>query len=108
MFNNPIILSLATAVPAERYPQAEIFEYLSPLFERTRHARAVFSRAGVDYRHVVVDRDFYRQEQRTQARNEFYLQHALPLGEQALRRCLEQTGRTPDDITDFFVVSCTG
>jgi alkylresorcinol/alkylpyrone synthase len=104
----PAILSLATAVPAQRYPQAEIFDYLAPLFERTRHARAVFGRAGVDYRHMVVDRDFYRQEQRTQARNEHYLTHALPLGEEAIRRCLAHAGRTPGDITDFFVVSCTG
>ena len=85
----PKILSLATAVPAQRYPQAEIFEYLAPLFERTRHARAVFGRAGVAYRHLVVDREFYRREQRTQARNEYYLAHALPLGEEAIRRCEE-------------------
>ncbi len=104
----PKILSLATAVPAQRYPQAEIFEYLAPLFERTRHARAVFGRAGVAFRHLVVDREFYRQEQRTQARNEYYLAHALPLGEEAIRRCLAQAGRDLGEITDFFVVSCTG
>lgn len=104
----PTILSLSTAVPAQRYPQADIFDYLAPLFERTRHARAVFGRAGVAHRHMVVDRDFYQQEQRTQARNEHYLTHALPLGEEAIRRCLAQSGHAPDDITDFFVVSCTG
>jgi len=105
---SPSILSLATAVPEQRYPQAEIFDYLAPLFERTRHARAVFGRAGVAYRHMVVDRDFYTQERGTQARNEFYLAQALPLGEAAIRRCLAQSGHEPGDITDFFVVSCTG
>jgi alkylresorcinol/alkylpyrone synthase len=105
---DPTILALSTAVPDQRYPQAEIFDYLAPLFERTRHARAVFGRAGVAFRHMVVDRDFYQQEQGTQARNEFYLAHALPLGEAAIHRCLAQAGRTVGDITDFFVVSCTG
>jgi predicted naringenin-chalcone synthase len=104
----PQVLALTTAVPAQRYTQTEIFEYLAPLFERTRHARAIFSRAGVAHRHMVADRDFYRQEQRTQARNECYMANALPLGEQAIRSCLAQAGREFSDITDFFVVSCTG
>jgi predicted naringenin-chalcone synthase len=95
-------------VPAQRYNQAEIFDYLAPLFERTRHARAVFSRSGVAHRHMVVDREFYRQTQGTQARNTHYLAHAVPLGEAAIRRCLEQAGRGPEAVTDFFVASCTG
>ena len=81
----PMLLALSTAVPAQRYAQAEIFDYLAPLFERTRHARAIFGRAGVAHRHMVADRDFYLQEQGTQARNERYMAHALPLGEQAIR-----------------------
>jgi predicted naringenin-chalcone synthase len=32
----------------------------------------------------------------------------MPLGETAIRRCLEAAGRQPKEITDFFVVSCTG
>jgi len=104
----PAILSVATGVPQARYSQSEIFEYLQPLFERTRHARAIFTRAGVDHRHMVVDRAFYRQEQRTGARNEVYLTQAVPLGEATIRRCLAAASYTPDAIDDFFVVSCTG
>jgi alkylresorcinol/alkylpyrone synthase len=106
--NDPVVLSVATAVPEQRYAQAEICEYLLPLFERERHARAVFQRAGVAHRHMVVDRDFYRREQRTQARNDYYLAHALPLGAAAVGRCLAQARVGPEAITDFFVVSCTG
>jgi len=106
--STPSILALATGVPERRYNQSEIFEYLLPLFERTRHARAIFHRAGVAYRHMVVDRDFYRQEQRTGARNDYYLAQALPLGEATLRRCLDAAGCAPDAVDDFFVVSCTG
>jgi len=95
-------------VPQARYSQGEIFDYLRPLFERTRHARAIFHRAQVAYRHMVVDKDFYRQERRTEARNEYYLDHALPLGETTIRRCLDAAGLAPDSIDDLFVVSCTG
>ena len=104
----PTLFALATGVPARRYSQDEILEYLQPLFQRVRHARAIFSRAGVDYRHMVVDRDFYSQEQRTGARNECYLAEALPLGEATLRRCFAAADCSPDIVDDFFVVSCTG
>ena len=105
----PTLLALSTAVPPARYTQTEIFEYLAPLlFERTRHARAIFGRAGVEHRHMVVDRDFYLQPQGTQARNEWYMQHALPLGEAALRGALAGAGRDLREVTDLFVVSCTG
>ncbi len=104
----PMLLAVTTAVPAQRYAQAEILEYLAPLFDRPRHARAIFSRAGVAHRHLVLDRDFYRQEQRTQARNDAYMAHALPLGEAAVRSCLAQAGVDFSAVTDFFVVSCTG
>ena len=104
----PSILAIATGVPEFRYTQTEIFEYMKPLFERVRHARSIFKRAGVDFRHMVVNRDFYHHEQGTQARNELYLAEALPLGEATIRRCLEAAGVGPEAVDDFFVVSCTG
>jgi predicted naringenin-chalcone synthase len=57
---------------------------------------------------MVVDREFYRQEQRTGARNDRYLSHAVPLGEATIQRCLEAAGSHPSEVTDLFVVSCTG
>lgn len=106
--NTAAILALATGVPANRYSQGEIFDYLQPLFERTRHARAIFRHAEVDYRHLVADREFYRAERGTQARNDFYLAQAVPLGAATIGRCLEAAGCTPAAVDDFFVVSCTG
>ena len=106
--NDPAVLALATGVPPQRYSQSEVFEYLEPLFQRPRHARAIFSRAGVDFRHMASDREFYRQEQRTMARNDRYMAEAMPLGEAVIARCLEQAGCPPQAVDDFFVVSCTG
>ena len=104
----PAILSLATGVPGQAYPQAEVFEYLQPLFQRTRHARFIFNRAGVDRRYMAADREFYKQPQSTEARNTAYMQRALPLGEETIARCLAGAGLAAAAVDDFFVVSCTG
>jgi predicted naringenin-chalcone synthase len=104
----PAILALSTGLPARRYRQDEILAYLQPLFRQARHARAIFSHAGVDHRSMVVDETYYTQERCTEDRNERYLAEALPLGEITLRRCLEFAGDGPEAVDDFFVVSCTG
>ena len=106
--NLPAITALATGVPETRYSQREIFDYMESVFERKNSARAIFERAGVDFRHMVVDEAFYGQEQRTGARNERYLAHAVPLGEATIRRCLASARLDPTAVTDFLVVSCTG
>jgi predicted naringenin-chalcone synthase len=105
---HPAILALATGVPPQRYQQTEVFDYLQGLFVRTRHARTIFNRSGVDWRHMVVDREFYREPRGTGARNEFYLEQALPLGEATIARALDLAGCAPGAVDDFFVVSCTG
>ena len=106
--SRPAILSLATGVPGQGYAQAEIFDYLQHLFQRTRHARFIFNRAGVDRRYMAADREFYMQPQGTEARNNAYMARALPLGAETIARCLAGAGLTPADVDDFFVVSCTG
>jgi alkylresorcinol/alkylpyrone synthase len=108
MGNLPAILSLSTGVPGQGYTQAEIFDYLQHLFERTRHARFIFNRAGVDRRFMAADREFYQRPQGTQARNNAYMQRALPLGEETIARCLAGAGLAASEVDDFFVVSCTG
>jgi predicted naringenin-chalcone synthase len=104
----PAILSLATGVPGQGYSQAEIFDYLQHLFERRRHARFIFNRAGVERRFMAADREFYMRPRGTEARNSAYMARALPLGEETIARCLAGAGLTAADVDDFFVVSCTG
>ena len=104
----PMILSLATGVPGRRYPQAELFAFLQTLFKRTRHARFIFNQAGIDYRHMAIDADFYDVPRGTEARNQRYMECAVPLGAQVIQRCLSAAGRAPEDVDDFFITSCTG
>ncbi len=106
--NVPAICGLATAVPPLRYTQAELFDYLALQGGVNRRARAVFEQAGVAFRHVSVDKAYYAEDRSTAVRNERYLTAAMPLGEAAIRRCLDESGFSIEDIDDFFVVSCTG
>jgi len=104
----PTLFALATGVPARRYRQSEIFEYLRPFFRHARQARVIFDHADVAYRSLVVDEAYYTQARGTEERNTCYLAEALPLGEETIRRCLAAAHCRPEEVDDFFVVSCTG
>ncbi len=104
----PAIVGLATGWPSHTYSQAEILGYLQSQFKFNRFAPAIFEHAGVDCRAMVADETFYGDRPTTQQRNDRYLAEALPLGEDTLRRCLEQSGYSSEAIDDFIVVSCTG
>jgi predicted naringenin-chalcone synthase len=105
---SPEILSLATGVPGKRYDQAELFAFLKTLFKRTRHARFIFNQAAIDHRHMAIDPAFYDEPRGTEARNQCYMELALPLGEEVIMRCLQAAGVGPEAVDDFFVASCTG
>ena len=74
----------------------------------SRRTRAIFKHMGVDYRHAVIDAAYYTVERTTEERNACYLSEAVPLAEDAIRRCLDTAGCMPNDIDDLIVVSCTG
>lgn len=107
----PRILSIETGVPQNTYGQQAVLEYFLELSEhghRERAVRAIFERAGVGYRHMVVAKGYFEKPRSTQERNDFYMREAVPLGESVIAHGLEQAGLHPQDIDDFIVVSCTG
>lgn len=105
----PRILNIGTSVPDDCYSQSEILSKLNLLgFGQSRAARLIFGRAGVKQRHTAVDVSYYAESQSTQVRNERYLQEAMPLGEAAICRCLDQAGLPPEAVDEFLIVSCTG
>lgn len=104
------ILNIGTSVPPHRYAQHEILAELAKIGfgAGDRRARIIFGRSGVRYRHTAVDIGFYAGRQSTQARNERYLQDAVPLGEDAICRALDRAGLPPEAVDELIVVSCTG
>jgi predicted naringenin-chalcone synthase len=110
--NPPVLASVGTAVPAQRYTQQEIFEQYTGLFpeHRTRLARIVFDNARIDHRHVAIPdiAGYWSQPRSTADRMRSYTAEAVPLGRSAVEQALERAGMTPQDVDDFVVVSCTG
>ncbi|NLX09640.1 MAG: type III polyketide synthase [Chloroflexi bacterium] len=107
--SSPAIVSIATHVPGERYSQDEIFEQMHALkLTGDPRARKVFEKAGVGYRHAIVNGDYFAANPTTEARNACYLSTAIPLGEETIRRCLDAAGCDPTEVDDLIIVSCTG
>lgn len=105
---NPAIAGLATAVRGQCYPQEDLYQVLRPFLGDNPKTSLIFENAGVGFRYLAITDTYYQQERRTQERNELYLDEAMAVGEQAIRACLESSGRSLDEIGDFTVVSCTG
>lgn len=110
--NIPAIVGLATGVPQARYSQRDTADYFSALQtkdpRRARAIRLIFDRAGVGFRHMIIDEHFYKRMQTTQERNDLYMSESVPLGEKTILQGLQSAGVRADEISDFIVVSCTG
>jgi alkylresorcinol/alkylpyrone synthase len=107
----PRILGIETGVPTNTYQQQEVLDYyllLQGATPRERAIRSIFEHAGVGSRHMVVQKDYFAQPRTTQDRNNYYIDAAVPLGEQVIMGGLKQAGLAPQGIDDFIVVSCTG
>jgi alkylresorcinol/alkylpyrone synthase len=104
-----VITGAARATPPTRSQEDLWTGYFAAHFAGTRWAHRVFSAAGVDRRHPVVDpttEDVSGWS--TGARMERYLVEAVPLGRRAVSGALAEAGLAPADVGLFAVVSCTG
>lgn len=106
----PHITAISTAVPAGRYEQMTAYhEHLAPFLGSNPRAERIFAGSAIAYRHAVIDpATFFERPLTTRERNDLYVQHANDLGEEALRRCLAQSGTRPEEIDALLVISCTG
>lgn len=106
----PAILGLATALPPNRHAQLDIYElFMVPRMGHNQLVQKAFVGAQIEYRHsVLADGHFYDGPQPTEARNSAYMQHARPLGAEAIRRCLGDARLGAQDVDELIVVSCTG
>lgn len=109
--NAPRIITMKTGVPQHQYMQPEILDYFlsfQPDNRRERAIRTLFEWAGVGSRYMTVKPDFFKEPRSTQARNDLYMEEAVPLGKGIIEAGLSEIGFTPDDVDDLTVVSCTG
>ncbi|HZC04915.1 MAG TPA: type III polyketide synthase [Ktedonobacterales bacterium] len=117
------ILAIASAHPARRYSQEEMLAFVQvyllgpdwrdhPAKVERAHALAqTFAAAQITERQCTIDLPaFYHGRRSTGERMTVYRDAAYALGGEALRAALAggPGGREPTDITDLFVISCTG
>ena len=120
---HPRILSIASAQPDHHFTQDDLLAFVRSYLlgadwrehpERVERARALaqtFAAVRIDARQCVIDPNEYYTERRGLGdRMEVYTGAAHALGGEALRAVLtdERSPRAARDITDLYVVSCTG
>lgn len=106
------IVAVATALPANVYPQGEITEVIAPMVTSDRAKQAVLRRlhaaSHVDTRHLVMPIERYRDETTFTASNDMFVSIAADLTERALREALATAGLVPQDVDFIMFTSVTG
>lgn len=119
------ILSLGTAVPANKIEQSEVFEFMSKAHglegADKQRLKALYRVSAIKERHSVVPdygtldktkwqlyppQDNLSPFPSTKERNEIYRKEAVPLGKEAAQNCLGDFDRK--EISHLITVSCTG
>lgn len=106
------LLSLATAVPSNVFPQTEVARRASQHFggrfaDFERMAR-VFASAGIERRYGIMPMDWYEAAHGWPERTAAFTQGATALFIAAAERAIDNAGLTPADIDTIVTVSSTG
>jgi alkylresorcinol/alkylpyrone synthase len=107
------ILSVRGALPAHRYPQAEITDAFVEVVGAgggldERLLRTFHANAGVDHRHLAVPLEEYAGLESFDDANDRFLEQAVALGAQALEDALKAADLTPSDVDLIVSATVTG
>jgi alkylresorcinol/alkylpyrone synthase len=108
------IASVGTAFPPHRYPQSVITDAIKSHSPGTPAAHNLIDRlhanCGVDFRHIMYPLDALGSISGSGfgAMNDLWIKGALELGQEAIRKALDQVGLEPSDISAIFFTSVTG
>ena len=107
-----IIRAVATAVPPFCYGQDEARRFsrilFGDVFPDINRLMTVFDNAAIESRYFSASVDWFYEEHSFEEKNRLYVESALKLGEEAIRKCLEATDLGPESIDHFIFVSSTG
>lgn len=116
------IVSIGTAVPANKLKQLEVAELISERLNlaapKKRLLKSIYKATGIDTRYSVIsDTSFLSSkiaqnamlDLTTAGRMQLYKEHALSLALSAIEQCVaDQTDHQLSDISHVITVSCTG
>ena len=101
----PHIVSVATAVPPQRFTQQEVLRiagYTRPI------AREIFFNSDIDYRYLYMDPMNGTANESPDELHRRYKEGAVLIARQAAQRCLAKAGLGVEEIDCILVCSCTG
>ncbi|MBV9155321.1 MAG: type III polyketide synthase [Acidobacteriaceae bacterium] len=105
------IISAVTSLPRHYYPQAVLLEafrrHWGKRLDRFEVLERLHAATGVDGRYLALPMEAYPLKNWGDANN-FWIETAIELGQQAICRAMQETGIAPRDIGAFFFVSITG
>jgi alkylresorcinol/alkylpyrone synthase len=100
------------ALPAYRYPQAQLARQAAEMTDMPPVRRALmqrlFANAGVDFRSIVLPVQEYAGLGDIGRTNDLYIEHATDLGERAIASALAAAGVAPEAVDLLIVTSVTG
>lgn len=106
---NAAIAGLGWAVPTEATQQEAWDLFFAEHYADVPLARRIWERSGVETRHgVVVPFKEDVSSWGTEARMRRFVEEAVPLGREAIVRCLEDADLSPADVDLLAVATCTG
>jgi len=105
------ITSAATSLPRHYYPQKVLLkafrQHWGNKLDRFDVLERLHAATGVDGRYLSLPIESYPLRNWGEANN-FWIETALDLGQQAICQAMQQSGTAPRDIGAFFFVSITG
>ncbi|HEV2105350.1 MAG TPA: 3-oxoacyl-[acyl-carrier-protein] synthase III C-terminal domain-containing protein [Candidatus Eisenbacteria bacterium] len=108
----PRLLALATAVPPHVARQGDVKSLATYLFAgmvgADRRLIEVFDHADIATRNVCMPLEWFASDHDFAEKNDLYVEHAVRLGESAVRAALARAGLAPRDVDHLVFVSSTG
>jgi alkylresorcinol/alkylpyrone synthase len=106
------VMAVGTAVPPYEVEQAEMRDFAKELFASSfanmDRLLPIFDHTLIQTRRFSRPRDWFETERSFAERNQVYIEVACQLGEEAIRKCLQQARVAADEIDHIFFVSTTG
>jgi len=108
----PRILAVGTALPQHAVTQEAAKALTRHLFQNAYsdidRLLAVFANSQIETRHFCVPLEWFAEEHAFAEKNRLFLEHAVNLCEQAIRRCLSQADCDVREVDCLVMVSSTG